>query len=113
MNVIVIVLDSFRQDHVGIYHRGQGPFSGIAPCSTPNLDAFAQQCVIFENAYPGGLPTIPIRTELMTGQQTLPFRPWQPLVPQDVTMAEILGQEGYVCGLVSDTWHYRAPDYNF
>ncbi len=113
MNLIVIVLDSFRQDHVSAYHNGTAAFDGIQPCQTPNIDAFAQECVVFENAYPEALPTIPIRCQLMTGQRTLPYRPWQPLAPHDVPIAQILSQEGYVCGLISDTYHYRAPGMNY
>ena len=113
MNLIVIVLDSFRQDHVSTYHNGTSVFEGIAPCQTPNIDQFAEECVVFENAYPEALPTIPIRTQLMTGQRTLPYRPWQPLTPEDVAIAQILSQEGYVSGLISDTYHYRAPRMNF
>ncbi|MBI2501718.1 MAG: sulfatase-like hydrolase/transferase, partial [Candidatus Latescibacteria bacterium] len=74
MNLICIVLDSFRQDHVGFYSQGRPAFAGIAPCHTPHLDAFARQCVVFDNAYPEALPTIPVRTQLFTGQCTLPFR---------------------------------------
>jgi len=95
VNVIVIVLDSLRQDHVSLYHQGRGPFPDVPPCQTPHLDAFARSCLVFENAYPEGLPTIPVRCTLMTGQQTLPFRPWQPLTPYDITIAEILREEGY------------------
>jgi arylsulfatase A-like enzyme len=113
MNLIVLMLDSFRQDHVGVYHEDRAPFDGVPPCRTPNLDAFARSCVVFGNAYPEGLPTIPVRTALMTGQQTLPFRPWQPLTAQDVSVAELLGREGYVSGIVSDCYHYRAPGMNF
>ncbi len=113
MNLIVIVLDSFRQDHVSTYHKGTSVFEGIAPCQTPNIDQFAEECVVFDNAYPEALPTIPIRTQLMTGQRTLPYRPWQPLTPEDVAIAQILSQEGYVSGLISDTYHYRAPRMNF
>ncbi|MCW4025992.1 MAG: sulfatase-like hydrolase/transferase [Candidatus Bathyarchaeota archaeon] len=112
-NVIVIMLDSFRQDHIGFYNRGEPVFEGIEPCKTPNIDRFAQESVVFENAYPSGLPTIPLRTELMTGQDTLPFRPWQPLTREDITIADILRREGYICGLISDTYHYRAPGMNF
>ena len=113
MNLICIMLDSFRQDHIGAYHHGTGPFPHIPPCETPNLDKFAESAVVFENAYPDGLPTIPVRTCLMTGQRTLPFRPWQALTPEDVSVADFLSGEGYVCGLVSDCYHYRAPDMNF
>ena len=113
MNLIVIVLDSFRQDHVSTYHKGTPAFEGVQPCQTPNIDQFSEECIVFENAYPEALPTIPIRTQLMTGQRTLPYRPWQPLIPEDVAIAQILSQEGYVCGLISDTYHYRAPGMNF
>lgn len=113
MNLIVICLDSFRQDHVSFYHQGRPAFEEIPPCQTPNIDAFAQECIVFSNMYPSGLPTIPIRMELMTGQFTLPCRPWQPLSPHDITIAQILRREGYVCALISDTYHYRAPNMNY
>jgi arylsulfatase A-like enzyme len=112
-NVIVIMVDSFRQDHISFYNRGRAVFEGIEPCKTPNIDRFAQESLVFENAYPSGLPTIPVRTELMTGQDTLPFRPWQPLTREDITIADILRREGHICGLISDTYHYRAPGMNF
>jgi len=113
MNYIGIMLDSFRQDHISVYHGGHAVFEGISTCQTPNLDAFAAECVVFDNAYPGGLPTIPVRTELLTGQNTLPYRPWQPLAQEDMSAAEILRREGYTCGLISDCYHYRAPGMNF
>jgi len=113
MNVIVIMLDSFRQDHISFHNQGKGIFEDVKPCRTPNIDRFAEECIVFENAYPSGLPTIPVRSELMTGQDTLPFRPWEPLGPHDITIADILSREGYICGLISDTYHYRAPGMNF
>ena len=70
MNVIFIVLDSFRQDHVSCYNGGVGPFDAVEACRTPNIDAFASECIMFDNAYPEALPTIPIRCQLMTGQRT-------------------------------------------
>ena len=113
MNVIVLVVDSLRQDHVGAYHQGRARFEDVPPARTPNLDAFSRECVIFWNAYAESLPTIPARYVLMTGQRALPFRPWAPLAPHDLTIAQILRGEGYVCGLVSDCYHYRAPGMNY
>lgn len=114
MNLIVIMLDSLRQDHVSLYNRATGaPFPAVRACQTPNIDKFGKDCLVFENVYPEALPTIPVRTALMTGQRTLTNRTWQPLTNTDVTMAEMLSNEGYVCGLVSDTYHYRAPGMNF
>ncbi len=113
VNLIVLVLDSLRQDHVGLYHNGLAAFPDVPACRTPHLDAFSRDCVIFTNAYPEGLPTIPARHTLMTGQRGLPFRPWGPLAPGDLTLAQILRGEGYVCGLISDCYHYRAPGMNY
>lgn len=107
MNVIVICIDSLRQDHVSFY-AGSG-----APAPTPSIDALARESVVFDNVYPEALPTIPIRTQLMTGQRTLPYRPWQPLTQADRTIAQILGQAGYLTGLVTDCYHYMKPGYNF
>lgn len=47
MKVIVLVLDSLRQDHVGAYHAGRGVFPGVPPVRTPNLDAFSREGVVF------------------------------------------------------------------
>ena len=113
MNIICIMLDSFRQDHVSFYHGGNPTFEGVSACQTPVLDAFAQECIVFDNAYPEALPTIPVRTQLFTGQRTLPYRPWQPLTQEDISIADILRAEGYICGLITDCYHYRAPGMNF
>ena len=53
MNVIMIVSDSFRYDNLTCY--------GNTTIDTPNLDKFAESAVIFENTYPDGLPTMPVR----------------------------------------------------
>ncbi len=105
MNVVGIMLDSLRCDHVGCY--------GNDWISTPVLDELARDSLRFTNAYPEGLPTIPVRTALWTGQCTLAFRPWQPLVKEDVTAAEILRTYGYRTALITDTYHMLKPDMNF
>lgn len=73
----------------------------------------AKESVVFENAYTEGLPTIPVRTELFTGQDTLAFRPWQPLTKEDVTLSEILGEYEYTSALIASTYHLFKPDMNF
>ena len=113
MNIICIMLDSFRQDHVSIYNQNRAVFERVPPCQTPNLDAFAKEAIVFHNAYPEALPTIPVRTQFFTGQCTLPFRPWQPLTREDISIAEILRSMGYITALISDCYHYRAPGMNF
>ena len=114
-NFILIILDSFRQDHVSYYNGGKGIFKNVPACKTPNLDSFARRSIVFHNAYPSGLPTIPVRYEILTGMFSLPYRPWQPLLPypKDITAADILSKRGFVCGLISDTYHLFRPDMNY
>jgi len=105
MHVFWIMLDSLRRDHIGAY--------GSTVCKTPHLDAFAKESVVFDNAYPEALPTIPVRTALVTGCRTLHNRPWQPLAAEDVTAAELLGHHGYTNVFVTDTYHMAKPGMNF
>ena len=101
MNVIVIMLDSLRPDHLGFY--------GNEWIKTPNLDRFAGESTVFEKAYAEGLPTLPVRTALFTGMYTLMRRGWQHLEPRDVTLAEVLWSRGYDSALISDTTPMHWP----
>jgi len=105
MNIIFIISDSLRYDHLGCY--------GNDWIETPNIDRLAQESVVFENAYPEGLPTLPVRTALFTGNYTLTNRFWQALTPQDVSMAEILDEHGYVSAMVTDLYHMFKPNMNY
>jgi len=107
MNVIVLMLDSMRQDHLSCYG-----WDGC-PLKTPHLDAFAAEGVLLDNVYPEGLPTIPVRTDLFTGQSSLTNRTWQPLAPTDVPAARIFRREKYLTALVADTYHLFKPNMNF
>ena len=82
MNLIVIMLDSLRRDHLGCY--------GNKWIKTPYLDELAKESILFENVYTDGLLTIPVRTELFTGCSSLAYRPWQPLTKEDITVSETL-----------------------
>ena len=101
MNVIVIMLDSLRPDHLGCY--------GNPWIETPNIDSFAKECAVFDRAYAEGMPTLPVRTALFTGRYTLPYKGWGPLELGDVTLAEVLWDKGYRTMFVSDTYHMHKP----
>jgi arylsulfatase A-like enzyme len=105
VNVIFGIMDSFRQDHVSYYNPD-------APSATPHLDELARESVVFDNCYPEGLPTIPARTCWLTGERTLVHRPWQPLAPEDISLAEILSDEGYLTACFTDCYHYFKPGMN-
>ena len=64
MNVVLIIVDSLRKDHVGAY--------GNSWIKTPSLDAFARESLRFTRAYPESLPTICARRAIHTGFRDLP-----------------------------------------
>jgi arylsulfatase A-like enzyme len=107
--IVCIMLDSWRKDHVGWFDRSR------ADIDTSAVDAFADDpdTVVFTDAYPEALPTVPIRTSLFTGQRTLPFRAWQPLTDEDRLLQQLLRQHGYVTSLITDTYHLAKPGMNF
>ena len=100
MNVILVILDSLRKDHVGAY--------GNTWIKTPTLDALATESLLFTSAYPEAMPTIPVRRAIHTGMRTWPTHPphygWRPIPSGQSTLAEILGKEGYNTFLVTDTY---------
>ena len=105
MNVILIINDTFRRDHLGCY--------GNDWIKTPNLDAFAQRAMAFDQCYIASYPTVPNRWDMCTGRFGLPFRGWQPLGPHDVTLAQILARHGMHTQIIWDTPMLGAHDYNY
>jgi arylsulfatase A-like enzyme len=118
MNVILIILDSLRKDHVGAYGNGR--------IRTPNLDALAGESLRFSRAYPESLPTLPARRAIHTGLRTWPFRNWSPpegetfmpagwqRIPEEqTTLSELLLGQGYNTVLFSDTQHLFKASMNF
>jgi arylsulfatase A-like enzyme len=119
MNIVVVVFDTLRQDHVGAY--------GNSWIVTPHLDEFARDAVRFTRAYPESLPTLLFRRALHTGLRTYPFHGhreykgefpgvapgWGPIPEEQDTVAEILGPSGYRSALITDTYHQFKPSKNF
>ncbi len=118
MNVVLIVIDSLRKDHIGAY-GGNG-------AQTPNLDSFAKESLKFTQAHPESAPTIPARRAIHTGDRSFPFRDWaprpdfdvqlygwQPILREQATLAETLRDDGYSTMFVTDTLHMFRPSYNF
>ena len=76
MNVILVIIDSLRRDHLGVY--------GNDWIKTPNLDALAKESLLFTRALPDAMPTIPARRAIHTGMRTWPTGPearfgWSPI----------------------------------
>lgn len=105
MNVVVIVSDTFRRDHMGCYGNGW--------IRTPVLDALAGEATIFDNAYAASFPTIPNRYDCFTGKYGFPFRGWAPLSEEEITLAGCLTGAGYVTQLIVDTPHMMNNGFHY
>ena len=70
MNVLVLIIDSLRPDHVGAY--------GSPQVQTPNIDALAARGLRFNRAFPEAMVTIPARRSIFTSRRIFPFRNWKP-----------------------------------
>ncbi len=104
-NVIFIMLDTLQFNYLGCY--------GNKTVKTPNLDSFARQNFLFENAYSEGLPTIPVRRAMMTGRYTLPYGGWKPLSLDDTTLTDMLWCRQVQTALVYDAPPMRLPKYGY
>lgn len=122
MNIILVIFDTLRKDCVGVY--GEPPWGKV---HTPHLDAFAKEALVFDKAYPEALPTLPARRAIYTAQRVYPFHNgdfklkgdfvgapgWGPIPESMPTLAEMLREEGYRTGLVSDVYHQFKPSKNY
>lgn len=98
MNIILIISDTFRYDN--LFDRA------AMPVRTPNLDAFAERAVSLSNMLAGSFPTIPERTDLISGRIGWPWYPWQEVHQSTQNlMPELLREQGYVSQLICDTPH--------
>lgn len=58
-NIFIILIDTLRRDRLGTY--------GYDRDTSPNIDRFASEAVVFENAYTAAPWTLPSHTSLFTG----------------------------------------------
>lgn len=115
-NVLVIVVDTLRADHVSSY--------GYARPTTPNLDRMAQQGVRFDNAISPCSWSLPSHVSLLTGLYQFEHRvgsvqpePWLGWGRKGMggfpTLAEALEHRGYRTGAFSANRTYFSRDLGF
>ncbi|KKK86335.1 hypothetical protein LCGC14_2764260, partial [marine sediment metagenome] len=105
VNIILLVIDTLRYDYVGALGDGL--------VRTPNLDAFAAESWVFDRAFLASFPTIPHRTDVLTGMYGGPFNPWMPLRHDVLTFPRLLAEGGYCTQLIHDTPHLVNGGHNF
>ncbi len=93
-HIVLISIDTCRADHLGCY--------GYGFPTTPNIDAVAQQAVVFENAVSPVPLTLPAHTSMLCG--TVPAYHGvhnninYQVNSRNTTLAELLQQQGYTTG---------------
>ena len=105
MNVVVIVSDTLRRDHIGAY--------GSELIHTPHLDRFASESVVFDRHFAGSFPTMPARADLMTGRLSCAFMTWAPLPAGLPTVAEAFKTAGYLTTAIVDTPFYVRNGFGY
>jgi arylsulfatase A-like enzyme/uncharacterized membrane protein YbhN (UPF0104 family) len=106
-NVLYIVVDTVRADHLPLYGYGAG--------KTPHLDAFARDAVRFEHAYANASWTRPSFATLLTGRYASSHGVMSKsagLPDEALTLAEAFRMGGYATmGVVTN--YNVAPFFNF
>ncbi|MGH2845423.1 MAG: sulfatase family protein [Thermoleophilaceae bacterium] len=102
-NVLLVVIDTLRADHV------YG-----ARARTPNIDALAAEGIHFTRTFPEAMPTVPARNSILSGRRMFPFRDWEyhqgllhkpgwePLERIDGAFTTVLRRAGWWTGYVTD-----------
>lgn len=103
-SILVITIDTLRADHLGCY--------GYPRCTSPNIDAIAEEGVLFLNAISSSATTAPAHASLFTGM--LPFGHGIMMngggpIPDDLpTLAELLERNGYTtAAFVNTGWVFE------
>jgi arylsulfatase A-like enzyme len=99
MNVILVLVDTLRRDHLGAYG---GP-------PTPGFDRLAALGVTFDRYFLGSYPCMPARRDLWTGRYEFPWRGWGPLLPGDRDLPSLVAASGARTMLVTDHYHLFQP----
>ncbi|MEO6907591.1 MAG: sulfatase-like hydrolase/transferase, partial [Abditibacteriaceae bacterium] len=63
MNIVLLVLDTQRADHLGCY--------GYSKNVSPMIDSIAARGVVFESCYAPNIPTHPSFTTMLTGKEAI------------------------------------------
>ncbi len=91
VNVILISIDTLRADHLGCY--------GYGPPTSPNLDRWSREAVVFEHAFSQAPSTLPshasIFTSMLPSHHGALYSVGRPLPDRATTTAEILQAQGY------------------
>jgi len=98
-NIVLIITDTFRYDNLGD--------KAERPVQTPHLDRFARdRATAIDGCYTGSFPTIPHRTDVVSGVLGWPHYGWQHIDNSGPNhAAALLSKAGYATQLICDCPH--------
>ena len=104
-NVLFIVLDTLRADHIFSY--------GYQRRTTMNIDGLAERGVLFENTFANSSWTLPSHASLLTGRFPSEHKAdwWDPLDGTYPTLAEVLAKNGYRTAAFAANTSYVTPEW--
>jgi len=113
-NIVLIVMDTVRSDHLGCY--------GYERNTSPRIDAFANSATRYLNSVAASPWTIPSHASMFTGEPPYahgahtfevdkPVNNVNPLSRDHVTLAEALREEGYQAGAFVANAGFLALDW--
>ncbi len=95
-NVLLVTVDALRKDHLS--------YDGYFRLTSPNLDEFSREGVIFENAYSTTSHTLPSLASVITGKYPrrhgVRNNSAYALADTNLTLAEVFKKHGYVTGAI-------------
>ena len=106
-NILLITVDTLRANHLGLY--------GYERPTSPNLDAFADTAVVFDNAFTQATLSGPAHGTMMTGLYPQVHGAIDNLVPLNEgnrTLAELLRSAGYETAMFV-SHRFVGPKYGF
>jgi arylsulfatase A-like enzyme len=104
-NVVVLIVDTLRADHVGAYG---------GRTRTPTMNELGRSGLRFSRFYPEAMATVPARRSILTGRRVFPFRGWHrwpglmrtpgwaPIGDVDATFTSALRHAGWWTAYVTD-----------
>ena len=106
-NVVLLITDTFRFDNLFDYAK--------RPVHTPQLDTFCDiRATSVTNFHTASFPTIPNRTDIVTGITGWPHYGWQPIDQSSRNhIAKTLRRQGYATQLICDCPHLFNSRFQF
>ena len=106
-NLILIVVDTLRADHLGCY--------GYPHDISPGIDALAAESVVYERAYSQAPWTVPSLVSLLSSRlpgEVADWEWWTPVPDEAIMLAEVLASAGYETAAVTSHYYYFRQEVN-